>query len=66
MATRTTWNQKDLTGIETLSRAEIDQIFAQADRLLPTLDQEQSPSLLRGRTIVNLFLEPSTRTRTAF
>jgi aspartate carbamoyltransferase catalytic subunit len=66
MATRTTWKQKDLTGIETLSRAEIDQIFAQADRLLPTLDQEQSPSLLRGRTIVNLFLEPSTRTRTAF
>ena len=66
MATRNTWKQKDLTGIETLSRAEIDQIFAQADRLLPTLDQEQSPSLLRGRTIVNLFLEPSTRTRTAF
>jgi aspartate carbamoyltransferase catalytic subunit len=66
MATRTTWKQKDLTGIETLSRAEIDQIFAQADRLLPTLDQEQSPPLLRGRTIVNLFLEPSTRTRTAF
>ncbi len=66
MATRTNWKRKDLTGVADLSRAEIEEIFAQADKLLPTLDEASSPSLLKGRTVVNLFLEPSTRTRTAF
>ena len=61
------WNRKDLTGIEDLSRAEIDLIHNLAASFKQTLDRRQKklPSL-RGKTIVNLFLEPSTRTRVAF
>ncbi len=61
------WTRKDLLGIEDLSREELDCVFATAEQFKATLDRTQKkvPSL-RGRTIVNLFLEPSTRTRVAF
>jgi aspartate carbamoyltransferase catalytic subunit len=61
------WTRKDLLGIEDLSREELDCIFATAEQFKATLGRTQKkvPSL-RGRTIVNLFLEPSTRTRVAF
>ncbi|NBV38229.1 MAG: aspartate carbamoyltransferase catalytic subunit [Verrucomicrobia bacterium] len=66
MAQQNTWNKKDLTGIEELSRAEIELLFRQADQFLPALEPGKGLDLMRGRTVVNLFLEPSTRTRTAF
>lgn len=61
------WNRKDLIGLEDLSRAEIDLIHSLAASFKQTLDRRQKklPSL-RGKTIVNLFMEPSTRTRVAF
>ncbi len=66
MAQHETWTKKDLTGIADLSRSEIELIFKQADTFLPALAPGKGLDLMRGRTVVNLFLEPSTRTRTAF
>ncbi|MDR1498166.1 MAG: aspartate carbamoyltransferase catalytic subunit [Puniceicoccales bacterium] len=62
----TEWNRKDLVAIEALSSSEIERIFAQADVFKPSLDSREKLMSLRGHTVVNLFLEPSTRTRTAF
>ncbi|MGK0176991.1 MAG: aspartate carbamoyltransferase catalytic subunit [Lentimonas sp.] len=67
MSTPVNWSRKDLIGIEPLSREEIETIFTVASafkRALETDDKNQP--YLDGRTIVNLFLEPSTRTRLAF
>lgn len=66
MAQQASWTKKDLTGIEELSRAEIEFLFTQADQFLPALAPGKGLDLMKGRTVVNLFLEPSTRTRTAF
>ncbi len=60
------WFRKDLTDIEPLSRAEIETIFAQADIFKPTHSSRDKYNFLHGHTVVNLFMEPSTRTRTAF
>jgi aspartate carbamoyltransferase catalytic subunit len=63
----THWTRKDLLGIEDLSREELECVFGTAEQFKATLGRtvKKLPSL-RGRTIVNLFLEPSTRTRVAF
>ena len=66
MAQQDTWTKKDLTGIEELSRSEIELLFRQADQFLPALAPGKGLDLMKGRTVVNLFLEPSTRTRMAF
>ena len=60
-------SRKDLLGIEDLSREEIECVCRTAEQFKATLGRtvKKLPSL-RGRTIVNLFLEPSTRTRVAF
>lgn len=67
MKTDLSWNRKDLIGIESLSRAEIETIFfaATAFKRAMNADDKKQP-YLNGRTVVNLFLEPSTRTRLAF
>lgn len=61
------WTRKDLIAIEDLSREELEIIFSHAKLFKQTLSRKNKklPSL-RGRTIVNLFMEPSTRTRIAF
>lgn len=58
---------KDLLGIQELSRDEIELILSTADSFaeVATRTIKKVPTL-RGRTVVNLFLEPSTRTRTSF
>ena len=61
------WNRKDLIAIEPLSREELETLFqvtAGFKRILAR-SVKKVPTL-RGKTIVNLFLEPSTRTRLAF
>ena len=61
------WNRKDLIGIEPLSREEIETIFTVATAMKRAVETDEPNQLyLSGRTIVNLFLEPSTRTRLAF
>jgi aspartate carbamoyltransferase catalytic subunit len=61
------WTRKDLISIETLSREEIDTIHELASSFKKALaeDPESLPSL-KGTTVLNLFIEPSTRTRIAF
>lgn len=61
------WNRKDLISIETLSREEIDTIHELARRFKELLasDPGKLPSL-KGINVLNLFIEPSTRTRIAF
>ncbi|MFO7726475.1 MAG: aspartate carbamoyltransferase catalytic subunit [Oceanipulchritudo sp.] len=61
------WNRKDLISIESLERGEIEAIHELAALFKEQLQSapESLPSL-PGKTIVNLFIEPSTRTRIAF
>ena len=67
MKTEDSWRRKDLLTIEDLSLQELENIFQTASSFKKTLGRTQKklPSL-RGKTIVNLFMEPSTRTRIAF
>ena len=60
-------NRKDLLGIEDLSPEEIQLILdtASSFKEIGTRPIKKVPAL-RGRTIVNLFFEPSTRTRASF
>ncbi|HYC70580.1 MAG TPA: aspartate carbamoyltransferase catalytic subunit [Opitutaceae bacterium] len=61
------WHRKHLLTIEELSRDEIEQILATAAAFRRTLNRRvKKVPALRGKTIVNLFLEPSTRTRISF
>lgn len=62
-----TWTRKDLLTIEELSREELETIFKLAGNFKKTLSRSQKKlPALKGKTIVNLFMEPSTRTRVAF
>jgi aspartate carbamoyltransferase catalytic subunit len=58
---------RHLLGIEGLSAAEIERLLDLADSYanLPK-DDERARRLLRGRTVINLFFETSTRTSTSF
>jgi len=56
-----------LLGIEELDRAEIEAILARAKYFQPVQSQTvKKLDTLRGKMIVNLFYEASTRTRTSF
>ena len=60
------WTRKDLTGIEPLSCEELEIIFDRAEFYHSELKEHKRYDALANRTVVNLFLENSTRTRTAF
>ncbi len=61
------WTRRHLLTIEELSLAEIEQIHTTASAFKQILGRSvKKVPALRGKTIVNLFLEPSTRTRMAF
>ena len=62
-----TWTKKDLLGLEDLSREEIESILTTAESFkeITTREIKKVPAL-RGKTVVNLFYEPSTRTRVSF
>src|SRR6202166_5426006 len=59
--------KKDLLGIADLTRGEIYRVLdtAEAMREIGERAIKKVPTL-RGKTVVNLFYEPSTRTRTSF
>ncbi len=61
------WQRKDLLGIRELSAEEITFVLDTADafKQVGTREMKKVPAL-RGKTLVNLFVEPSTRTRTSF
>lgn len=59
--------RKDLLGLEGLSREEINEILDTADIMREHLDNgEINLDYARGMSVVNLFYENSTRTRTSF
>jgi aspartate carbamoyltransferase catalytic subunit len=63
----TALRRKDLLGIADLSPEEIVLILDTADAMKEVGQREiKKVPTLRGRTVVNLFFEPSTRTRTSF
>jgi aspartate carbamoyltransferase catalytic subunit len=60
-------NRKDLLGIEDLTTAEVLEILDTADSFQEVSSRPiKKVPTLRGKTIINLFFEPSTRTRTSF
>ncbi len=63
----TALRRKDLLGIAELSPGEIELVLdtAEAMKEVGTRPIKKVPAL-RGKTVVNLFYEPSTRTRTSF
>jgi len=67
MAEELVWNKKDLLGLEYLSKEEIELILNTADSFKEVTTREiKKVPVLRGKTVVNLFYEPSTRTRVSF
>lgn len=61
------FKHKDLLGIRELSAAEITHILDTAESFRDiSLREIKKVPALRGRTVINLFFEPSTRTRTSF
>ncbi len=58
---------KNLLGIRGLSATEITHILDTAESFREISEREiKKVPTLRGRTVINLFFEPSTRTRTSF
>ncbi len=61
------WTRKDLLGLRELSAEEIRLILQTAESFREiSLRPIKKVPALRGKTVVNLFFEPSTRTRTSF
>ena len=62
-----TLKRKDLLSIRELEREEIHVILETADSMKEIASREiKKVPTLRGKTLINLFYEPSTRTRTSF
>jgi len=61
------WKRKDLLGMQDLDAAEIIGVLDTASSMkeIATREIKKVPTL-RGKTVVNLFYESSTRTRTSF
>ena len=61
------WTRKDLLGLEELSKEELELILSTAESFKEVSSREiKKVPALRGKTVVNLFYEPSTRTRVSF
>lgn len=59
--------KRHLLGIRGLSAAEITHVLDTAENFREISEREiKKVPTLRGRTVINLFFEPSTRTRTSF
>src|SRR6202048_1902833 len=61
------WTRKDLLGLRELSADEITFVLETTDAFkeVGTREIKKVPAM-RGKTLVNFFIEPSTRTRTSF
>ena len=61
------WQKKDLLSLRELSAEEIGQVLSTASVFKEILGRPiKKVPALQGRTVVNLFIEPSTRTRISF
>src|SRR4029077_15181588 len=61
------WNRHHLLDLEDLSKEEIETILKRTEELREfSVLRKKKLSILAGKTVANLFFEPSTRTRTSF
>jgi aspartate carbamoyltransferase catalytic subunit len=61
------FKHKDILGLQNLTAEEIELLLNTADSMKEISKREiKKVPTLRGKTVVNLFFEPSTRTRTSF
>ncbi len=61
------FKHKDILGLKDLTAEEIELLLNTADNMKEISKREiKKVPTLRGKTVVNLFFEPSTRTRTSF
>src|SRR5262245_26788267 len=61
------WKRKDLLSMQDLDAAEIREVLDTAESMREIASREiKKVPTLRGKTVVNLFYEASTRTRTSF
>ncbi|MBT1278905.1 aspartate carbamoyltransferase catalytic subunit [Thermoanaerobacter sp. CM-CNRG TB177] len=58
--------KKDLLGIKDLSKEEILEVLDTAKEMKKILNGEKYSQILKGKTVVTIFFEPSTRTRLSF
>lgn len=65
--TQEPWRHRHILDVNDFSREEFEMVFRTADAMHEVLSREipRVPAL-RGRTVVTLFYEPSTRTRVSF
>ena len=61
------WRHRHVLDLDDMSRSEIETVFTTTDAMMEVLsrDVKRVPTL-RGKTVVTLFYEPSTRTRASF
>jgi aspartate carbamoyltransferase catalytic subunit len=63
----TAWNRKHLLDLETLNREEIEGILDTAAGFAEVSERSRKKvPTLQGKVVVNLFFEPSTRTKSSF
>jgi aspartate carbamoyltransferase catalytic subunit len=61
------WTRRHLLGLEELSRSEIETILDASEEFVDVGPRDpEKRADLKGRVVVNLFFEPSTRTRVSF
>ena len=64
---REAWNQRHLLDVDTLSQEEMSQVLRLAATMEGVLHREvKKVPTLRGKTVLTVFYEPSTRTRVSF
>lgn len=66
LRSKSTLARHHLLGIEDLSADDVTLILDEAQRFKAVVGRSESLDTLRGRTVVNLFFENSTRTRMSF
>ena len=61
------WTRRHLLSLEGVAAAEMQQVFAKAERCLPlVMERGRKSDALAGRCVANIFFEDSTRTRNSF
>jgi aspartate carbamoyltransferase catalytic subunit len=61
------WSRRHLLGLEELDRSELETILDRAEEFVEVSQRRRKKlANLKGKVVVNLFFEPSTRTRTSF
>jgi len=60
------WAHRHVVGIERLGAEDIDAVLRSAELYFADADPQARRATLRGKTVLNVFFEASTRTRTSF